>query len=226
MQTASLCDVEKNMMRLSKFLVTLAFGTLSSVSAYAHGTLVEPVSRVYKCYEQLRDGNKLSPACQAAVNKSGVQMLYDWNGINQLPNGDHKAFVPDGKLCAGGKELYSGMDLAPNDWEVTTLMPDANGQVPFTYYASAPHATRYFQFFITKDSYDHKTPLKWSDLEPAPFCEVTSVTAVDQRYKMNCRLPANKKGRNIIYGIWQRSDSPEAFYSCSDVQITDRCIKP
>jgi chitin-binding protein len=217
------------MMKSSNFLTILAFGALASVTAYAHGTLVEPVSRVYKCYEQLRDGTKLSASCQAAVNKSGVQMLYDWNGINQLPNGDHKAFVPDGRLCGAGKDLYTGMDLA-QDWELTPLVPDANGRVSFVYYASAPHATRYFQFFITKDSYDHKTPLKWSDLEPAPFCEVTNVTLVDQRYKMNCKLPPNKKGRHVIYGIWQRSDSPEAFYSCSDVQIaapgTPACKKP
>jgi chitin-binding protein len=31
------------------------------------------------------------------------------------------------------------------------------------------------------------------------------------------RLPAGKTGRHLIYVIWQRSDSPEAFYSCSDV---------
>ncbi|MBM7865141.1 hypothetical protein JOD27_008998, partial [Lentzea nigeriaca] len=29
----------------------------------------------------------------------------------------------------------------------------------------------------------------------------------------------NKSGRHIIYSLWQRSDSPEAFYSCSDVQF-------
>ncbi|WP_328796398.1 lytic polysaccharide monooxygenase [Halosaccharopolyspora lacisalsi] len=27
----------------------------------------------------------------------------------------------------------------------------------------------------------------------------------------------SKSGRHIIYSVWQRSDSPEAFYNCSDV---------
>ena len=31
------------------------------------------------------------------------------------------------------------------------------------------------------------------------------------------QLPANKSGRHIIYMVWQRSDSSETFYSCSDV---------
>lgn len=29
-------------------------------------------------------------------------------------------------------------------------------------------------------------------------------------------MPA-KSGRHLVYSIWQRSDSPEAFYTCSDV---------
>ncbi|WP_196778198.1 cellulose binding domain-containing protein, partial [Lentzea aerocolonigenes] len=35
-------------------------------------------------------------------------------------------------------------------------------------------------------------------------------------YSWQAKLP-NKSGRHIIYSLWQRSDSPEAFYSCSDV---------
>ncbi|WP_301325762.1 cellulose binding domain-containing protein, partial [Lentzea flava] len=37
-------------------------------------------------------------------------------------------------------------------------------------------------------------------------------------YSWQAKLP-NKSGRHIIYSLWQRSDSPEAFYSCSDVQF-------
>lgn len=202
-------------------LTLLALLSFISLPAFSHGSMLEPVSRVYNCFLQLRNGQSLSPACQAAVDRSGVQMLYDWNGINQLPNGDHKAFVPSGELCSGGKELYRGLDLARDDWEASVLVPDANGEVTFIYYASAPHATKYFRFYITKDSYDHKSPLKWSDLEPAPFCEVQDVTVQDHRYTMTCRLPSEKRGKHIIYNVWQRSDSPEAFYACSDVIIKE-----
>jgi chitin-binding protein len=38
-------------------------------------------------------------------------------------------------------------------------------------------------------------------------------------YKMHCRLP-ERAGKHIIFCIWQRSDSGEAFYSCSDVIFT------
>jgi len=36
------------------------------------------------------------------------------------------------------------------------------------------------------------------------------------QYTWAATLPA-KSGRHIIYSIWERSDSPEAFYNCADV---------
>lgn len=35
-------------------------------------------------------------------------------------------------------------------------------------------------------------------------------------YVFDGDVPA-RSGRHLIYSIWQRSDSPEAFYTCSDV---------
>merc|ERR1712173_280709 len=36
----------------------------------------------------------------------------------------------------------------------------------------------------------------------------------------NCEIPKEKLGNHVLYQIWQRDDSPEAFYSCSDVNIS------
>ena len=40
-----------------------------------------------------------------------------------------------------------------------------------------------------------------------------------QVYRIRCNLPA-RSGRHVIFATWQRADSPEAFYSCSDVAFT------
>lgn len=56
--------------------------------------------------------------------------------------------------------------------------------------------------------YDPTQPLKWSDLESVPFCEITQVTLLNQSYKMTCPFPKNKKGRHLISNIWQRPDRP------------------
>ncbi len=73
-----------------------------------------------------------------------------------------------------------------------------------------PHATKYFKFYLTKDSYDFSAPLKWTDLEDEPFCTINTVTLANGRYTMSCPLPA-KTGRRILYVIWQRSDSQKLF---------------
>jgi chitin-binding protein len=40
-----------------------------------------------------------------------------------------------------------------------------------------------------------------------------------QVYRILCPLPP-RNGRHVVFVTWQRSDSPEAFYACSDVQFT------
>ena len=95
------------------------------------------------------------PSRPPAVAAGGTQALYDWNGVNQgNANGNHQAVVPDGQLCGAGKALFKGLNLARSDWPSTAIAPDASGNFQFVYKASAPHATRYFDFYITKDGYN------------------------------------------------------------------------
>ncbi|MDW5415162.1 lytic polysaccharide monooxygenase [Iodobacter sp. CM08] len=110
-----------------KYILSAILTSLFTPLASAHGTMEVPISRILSCYKEGPESPK-SAACQAAVAVSGPQMLYDWSGVNQLPNGNHKAFVPDGQLCAGGKSNYAGMNLARTDWPVTPIAADANGQ--------------------------------------------------------------------------------------------------
>lgn len=192
---------------------------LGSTGAQAHGAMAVPVDRVYNCFLEGPENPK-SAACKAALATGGPQALYDWNGVNQAnANDQHQALIPDGKLCAAGKDIYKGFNLARDDWPATHIAPNANGQYDFLYKATAPHATKYFKFYVTKTGYNPSLALKWSDLESQPFCTITSNTLVNGHYKMSCPFPQGKSGRHLIYGIWQRADSTEAFYSCLDVNF-------
>lgn len=189
--------------------------------AYGHGSMVIPLSRIYNCFLENPENPK-SDACKAAVQEGGTQGLYDWNGVNQANANDmHRSIIPDGKLCGGGKDLFKGMDLARNDWPSTMIAPNGNGRFEFVFHATAPHSTDYFRFYVTKDDYDPLTPLAWSDLEDTPFCTINEVTLENGRYRMDCPLPLDKSGKHIIYNIWQRDDSTEAFYTCIDVEFSD-----
>jgi chitin-binding protein len=192
---------------------------LSGGHALAHGSIEVPISRVYNCYKEGPETPK-SAACKAAIAAAGTQGFYDWMSIRQAnANGQHKAVIPDGKLCSGGSEVHAGLDLARNDWPSKLIAPNSQGRFDFVYYATAPHAARNFQFYVTRQGYDPTKPLKWSDLESTPFCTVASAPLVNSRYTLNCPFPSGKTGRHVIYNIWQRSDSPEAFYACVDVSF-------
>ena len=188
--------------------------------AFSHGSMETPVSRIYNCFLENPENPK-SDACKAAVEQGGTQALYDWNGVNQGNANDmHREIIPDGKLCSAGKELFKGMDLARNDWHTTMIAPNGSGNFEFVFIATAPHSTKYYRFYVTEDGYNPLNPLKWTDLEESPFCTITDVTLENGRYKMNCPFPQGKSGKHIIYSIWQRDDSPEAFYTCMDVEFT------
>lgn len=184
---------------------------VSSIPLAAHGAMESPMSRVYGCYLT----NNAGAACRAAVDLGGQQAVYDWNGVNIGDvNGAHRERIPDGQLCAAGREQHKGFNLARTDWSATNV---TEGPRDFVFHGTAPHATRYFRFFITREGYNPLSPLTWASLEDAPFCEPTW-TLDNFRYRMRCTLP-RRTGQHLIYMIWQRSDSPEAFYSCSDVNF-------
>ncbi|WP_395373620.1 lytic polysaccharide monooxygenase [Marinicella sp. W31] len=206
----------KNALKISFFLTFF----LISQHILAHGTMESPISRVYTCYLEGPE-NPQTAACQAAVALGGTQALYDWNEINQgEADGDHQILIPDGTLCGGGRDKYKGMNLPRTDWTTTPVRLNAQGQMEFVYYATAPHSSAYFRFYVTKDNYNPNQPLGWDDLE-SPFCEITAVSLKEQRYHMTCPSPGSKTGKHVIYNIWQRDDSPEAFYACVDVDFGD-----
>jgi predicted carbohydrate-binding protein with CBM5 and CBM33 domain len=191
-----------------------ALVVLTPSLASSHGSMESPLSRNYRCFKEGPE-NPQTAACRAAVQASGTQQLYDWNGYNQNPNGNHTAFVPDGQLCGAGHSNFGGMNLTRSDWVATGVSSGAN--VTFTYHATAPHSTSYHRMYVTRPGYSLSSPLRWADLQQ--FCQVGNIPVNNFRYRFNCTLPAGRSGRAILYHVWQRNDSPEAFYACIDVNF-------
>ncbi|MEU3608181.1 lytic polysaccharide monooxygenase [Streptomyces sp. NPDC035033] len=190
----------------------VALAGLAGAPAHAHGSMTDPVSRVAACYAEGPESPS-SAACRAAVAASGPQAFYDWNAVN-IANaaGQHRALIPDGKLCSAGNDKYRGLDLARADWPASRMTA---GEHTFRYKGTAPHRGT-FALYVTKDGYDPSKPLTWADLEAEPFVTVTDPEMRDGDYVFRGTVP-EKSGRHLVYSVWQRSDSPEAFYTCSDV---------
>ncbi|MFJ7102842.1 lytic polysaccharide monooxygenase auxiliary activity family 9 protein [Streptomyces albogriseolus] len=194
-------------------LAPLALTGLAAAPAAAHGSMGDPVSRVFQCFGEGPE-SPTSEACKAAVAAGGTQALYDWNGVRiGDAGGRHQELIPDGKLCSAGNEAFRGLDLARADWLATSV---SSGEHTFKYRVTAPHKGT-FTVYITKPGYDPAQPLAWDDLDLAnPVATSTDPAAVDGFYTFSGTLP-ERSGRQLLYAVWQRSDSPEAFYSCSDV---------
>ncbi|MFD7630062.1 lytic polysaccharide monooxygenase [Streptomyces sp. NPDC059851] len=190
----------------------LVVAVCPAAPAAAHGSMTDPVSRVAACYAEGPESPK-SAACKAAVASSGTQAFYDWNAVN-IANaaGHHRSLIPNGQLCSAGNDKYRGLDLPRADWPAG---PMTAGPHTFRYKGTAPHRGT-FELYVTKDGYDPSKPLTWADLESAPFAKATDPGMQGGDYVFSGTVP-RKSGRHLIYSIWQRSDSPEAFYTCSDV---------
>lgn len=182
---------------------SLVLTALTAAPASAHGSLTDPVSRVSACFAEGPEHPR-SAACVAAVAAGGTQALYDWNGVN-IANaaGKHQQLIPDGKLCSAGNDKFKGLDLPRADWPATDMKA---GTHTFRFRATAPHKGS-FALYLTTAGYDPAKPLKWSDLEEKPFAEATDPELVDGSYVFDGTVP-ERSGRQLIYTVWQRSDSP------------------
>ncbi len=197
---------------------------LPAVPAFAHGGLTYPATRTYACYLDGKAGglggdlDPTNPACRAAVEAGGKTPLWNWFGnLISDAGGRHREIIPDGELC-GPTSTYAPYNAARTDWPTTRLTPGST--ITVRYNAWAPHPGTWRQY-VTRDGWDPAQPLRWSDLEL--FDEVTNPPINSSgpdgaEYSWRSTLP-ERRGRHLIYSIWQRSDSPEAFYNCADVHF-------
>ena len=205
-------SVNFNMINCSwRQLICITLFLFATLSVFPHGTVTSPPSRVWNCFQEDPESPD-SAACVAAVASHGTQPLYDWSEINQAnANGNHRAVVKDGNLASGGRpEKYGGMDQVRSDWVSTLVSP---GAFTVTWTNHAPHATAYYEVYITKASWTPDQPLTWDSLE---LLVRTDPSGAERVVDIPVTLPA-RTGKHVIYSVWQRSDSTEAFYSTSDI---------
>ena len=179
----------------------------------SHGTVTSPPSRVWICFQEDPESPD-SPACEAAIIGWGTQAFYDWSEVARMDAGGmHRAIIDDGNLASAGRpDKYGGLDQVRNDWVSTPVKP---GPFTVTWTNSAPHKTLYYDVYITKASWTPDQPLTWDSLERLVRTGPRDAAATDN---IDVVLPP-RTGKHVIYSVWQRSLTPEAFYSTSDVDF-------
>lgn len=173
---------------------------MAPTSANAHGSLIDPPSREYACNKfDTPWSNPKHSGCGKIASQSSSWMSNAVGGV--LDN--HQDYIPDGLLCAGGKEDWKEID-GNYDWPTTVLTPGADGKLTFKYQQTAPHITKYFRTYISKDSYDPKAGLRWSDLELIGDSGWLDRPGDDKITKLDVKIPAQYTGKRVIYTVWQR----------------------
>ncbi|WP_282131078.1 lytic polysaccharide monooxygenase [Pseudoalteromonas aliena] len=201
----------------------------------AHGYMDSPKARQAFCkadagYWWPTDGSAIpNLACRAAFLESGtVQFVQDIEFSVNTPDYLNQAAVeekvPNGLLCAGGDNEKRGMDLPSPHWQRSDIVPNANGEVKIRYHATTPHNPSFWQFYLTKPSFNAATDvLTWADLELVQEhsnIDFTKGTQGNRYYEMDVAIPQGRSGNAILYSRWQRVDQAgEGFYNCSDINI-------
>merc|ERR1712157_514025 len=92
----------------------------------------------------------------------------------------------------------------------------------------------YVDSYITKNGLNIANinrELTWEDFEETPFCRFNEMTGLTDFRSSNfnefdCTIPDDRVGSHVIFQVWQRDDSPEAFYSCADVVLSQGGEEP
>ncbi|WP_406059441.1 lytic polysaccharide monooxygenase [Micromonospora sp. NBC_00860] len=196
---------------LATVLVAAATVPLAATPAAAHGAPTDPISRAAACGPEGRYA--ATSACRAAIEAGAA--VREWDNVRVAAiNGRDRERIPDGELCSGGLSAYRGLDLPRTDWPSTELT--AGAKFTFRYRTTIEHRGT-FRLYVTTPDYDPRRKLTWADLESRPFLTLTDPPVRAGAYQLAGRLPAGRSGRHLIYTIWQNSNTPDTYYSCSDV---------
>jgi chitin-binding protein len=188
---------------------------MGPLPASAHGAPTGPTSRTFACSPE--GGSAGTPACQAALAANGRPLGAFDNLRVPGVNGQDRQFIPDGQLCSASLPEFRGLDLPRADWPATSLT--AGDRLAVRYATTIAHKG-VFKVYATRPGWDPTKPLRWDDLDATPFLTVTDPPVRDGAYTLTGSVPADRTGRHLLYTIWQTTDTPDTYYSCSDVVLT------
>jgi chitin-binding protein len=200
--------------------------------ASAHGSVINPPSRNYGCWQ--RWGSDFQnprmatedPMCWQAW-QADPNAMWNWNGLyREGVAGNHQSAIPDGQLCSGGQTggvRYAALDN-PGNWRATNV----NNGFTLTLHDQARHGADYIRVYVSRQGYNPLTQrLRWADLELVrdtgrilPGVGDTTSDPVLNGVSISTQVNApGRTGRHVVYTIWQASHSDQSYYICSDVNF-------
>ncbi|ALH95427.1 lytic polysaccharide monooxygenase [Acinetobacter equi] len=190
-------------MNRNYFLILGIIAAYFPTFASAHGYVQKPESRAY--------------ACQVYKNSKCGDVQYEPQSI-EGPNGFPQFGPVDGTIPSAGISRFSQLNQqSPTRW-MKNIMP--TGVNNFTWYHTAPHVTKGYRYFITKQGWNPSLPLARTSFELSPFCTVDGkFQTPPKQVSHQCSIPKNRSGYHVILAIWDIGDTSNSFYQVIDAQI-------
>ncbi|RMN46344.1 Chitin-binding protein [Pseudomonas syringae pv. apii] len=110
-------------------------------------------------------------------------------------------------------------------WSRHSVAAGADFEVEWKY--AAPHVTRGYLWFITKDRWDENTRITRAHLESEPFyTDLYTEVPFDQHKEelkaktaLTAKLPSGKQGHHVVVLLWIIADTGAAFYQTFDLDF-------
>ncbi|MFI7673034.1 lytic polysaccharide monooxygenase [Actinophytocola sp. NPDC049390] len=203
-------------------LLVLVIAALASVfiwtpTASAHGTIVNPKTRAYHCW-QAWGSDHMNPAMQQEdpmcwqAYQANPDTMWNWmSALRDGLGGNFQGSTPDGQLCSNGLARNNSLNN-PGQWKTTNLSDNFTMQL----YDQASHGADFFRVYVSKNGFDPTTQrLGWGNLD---FIMQTGRYAPAQNISFNVQT-SGYTGRHIVFTIWQASHLDQTYMWCSDVNF-------
>jgi predicted carbohydrate-binding protein with CBM5 and CBM33 domain len=186
--------------------------------AQAHGTIINPATRAYQCWQTWGSQHmnpamqQQDPMCWQAFQANPDTM---WNWMSALRDGlggQFQARTPDGQLCSNGLARNNSLNQI-GAWKTKPISRNFTVQL----YDQASHGADYFRVYVSKQGFNPATQrLGWGNLD---FITQTGRYAPAQNISFNVST-SGYTGHHIVFVIWQASHLDQAYMWCSDVVIS------
>lgn len=188
-------------------------------AAQAHGTIINPASRAYQCWQAWGNQHmnpamqQQDPMCYRAFQANPDTM---WNWMSALRDGlggQFQARTPDGQLCSNALSRNDALNQ-PGAWRTTNVGRNFTVHL----YDQASHGADYFRVYVSKTGFNPATQrLGWGNLD---LVTTTGRYAPSQNISFNVSTNGQYRGHHIVFVIWQASHLDQAYMWCSDVNFT------
>ncbi|MFD3607246.1 lytic polysaccharide monooxygenase auxiliary activity family 9 protein [Streptomyces atroolivaceus] len=134
----------------------------------------------------------------------------------------------DGRIASAGKDFAAKLD-EPDSQQGWQKHPVRSGEaLDITWAYHAPHKTRRWNYFLTKDGWDPSKPLSRAQFDPEPiatyqnsgqpYWSADDLLPEDPTVH-SVTLPEDRRGYHVLLSVWEVADTAQAFYQVIDLDI-------